>query len=60
MPDWIAQYNQGAAGQKNPINVPQTPEEIAAAQAGTFNNPVQMGGVNQTQSVKRYIVEQIC
>lgn len=50
--DWIAQYNQGAAGQKNPINVPQTPEEIAAAQAGTFNNPVQMGGVNQTQSVK--------
>lgn len=50
--DWISQYNQGAAGQQNPINIPQTPEEIAAAQSGTFNNPVQMGGVNQTQSVK--------
>lgn len=50
--DWITQYNQGAAGQKNPINIPQTPEEIGAAQAGNFNNPVQIGGVNQTQSVK--------
>ena len=41
---WIQQYNNGA-GRKNPINIPQTEEEIAAARAGSFNTPIQNGGV---------------
>lgn len=57
--DWITQYNQGAAGQQNPINIPQTQEEIAAARAGSFNTPVQLGGVNKTQSVKDSLLNKL-
>lgn len=56
--DWIQQYNSGAAGQTNPINIPQTAEEIAAAKAGTFNTPVQTGGIsNNQEAVKRSLLE---
>ena len=41
---WIKQYNNGA-GRENPINIPQTDEEIAAARAGSFNTPIQNGGI---------------
>ena len=41
---WIKQYNNGA-GRENPINIPKTEEEIAAARAGNFNTPIQTGGV---------------
>ena len=43
--NWIDQYNAGADGQTNPIRIPQTEEEIAAARAGSFNVPTQTGGV---------------
>ena len=56
--NWIQQYNSGAAGKANPINIPQTDEEIAAAKAGTFNTPVQVGGVsNDEEAVKRTLLE---
>ena len=45
--DWIKQYNSGA-GRNNPINIPQTEEEIAAAKAGNFNAPVQVGNAEET------------
>ena len=44
--DWIKQYNAGA-GKDNPINIPQTDEEIAAAKAGTFNVPTQAAGAEE-------------
>ena len=34
--DWIKQYNQGT-GSNNPINIPQTEDEIALAREGKFN-----------------------
>lgn len=37
---WIQQYNNGA-GRENPINIPQTEEQIALARQGKFNLPVQ-------------------
>ena len=51
--DWISQYNKGT-GKDNPINIPQTDEEIAAAKAGTFNN-LQTG--NATANVKQGILD---
>lgn len=50
--DWINQYNSGV-GQSNPINIPQTAEDIAAAKAGTFNN-TQSG--QATQNIKNGIM----
>ena len=41
---WIQQYNNGA-GRENPINIPQTEEEIEAARAGVFNIPTQASNV---------------
>lgn len=43
--NWIDQYNAGSDGQANPIRIPQTEEEIAAARAGSFNVPIQTGGI---------------
>lgn len=43
---WIDQYNAGTDGQANPIRIPQTEEEIAAARAGSFNVPIQTGGID--------------
>lgn len=43
--EWIDQYNQGA-GRNNPINIPQTQEEIELAKQGQFNTPVQQGNAN--------------
>ena len=37
---WIKQYNNGA-GRENPINIPQTEEQIALARQGKFNLPAQ-------------------
>ena len=51
--DWINQYNAGT-GKDNPINIPQTDEEIAAAKAGTFNN-LQTG--NAIANVKQGILD---
>lgn len=51
--DWINQYNTGT-GKDNPINIPQTDEEIAAAKAGTFNN-LQAG--NATTNVKQGLLD---
>lgn len=45
--DWINQYNNGV-GRNNPINIPQTEEEIAAARAGNFNVPTQSGNAEET------------
>jgi hypothetical protein len=42
---WIEQYNNGS-GKDNPIRIPQTEEEIAAAKAGNFNVPTQSGDVS--------------
>lgn len=39
---WIKQYNNGA-GRENPINIPQTEEEIALARQGQFNLPAKEG-----------------
>lgn len=36
--DWIKQYNAGQ-GQNNPINIPQTQEQIELARQGQFNSP---------------------
>lgn len=52
---WIDQYNAGA-GKNNPINIPQTDEEIAAAKAGTFNN-MQTGNVAQNEQIKRGLLD---
>lgn len=54
--DWITQYNNGAAGRANPIRIPQTPEEVAAAKAGTFANSMQTGGIDKTQTAKDTIL----
>lgn len=54
--DWITQYNNGAAGQANPIRIPQTPEEIEAAKAGNFTNSMQIGGIDKTQTAKDTIL----
>lgn len=43
--NWIDQYNAGSYGQANPIRIPQTEEEIVAARAGSFNAPIQTGGI---------------
>ena len=54
--DWIKQHNQGAEGQKNPINIPKTDEEIALAREGKFNIPNQQeGGVKA--DVKQSILD---
>lgn len=53
--DWINQYNAGA-GKDNPINIPQTPDEIAAARAGTFNNSPITGEVSQIQTIKDSLI----
>ncbi len=44
--DWINQYNNGA-GKSNPIRIPQTQEDITAAQQGVFNTPQLTGGTAQ-------------
>ena len=43
---WIQQYNNGA-GRENPINIPQTEEQIALARQGQFNLPVQEAQVEK-------------
>ena len=49
--DWITQYNQGAEGQANPINIPQTEEEIAAAREGKFNTQPLTGNASENQGL---------
>lgn len=51
--NWIDQYNAGKSGQANPIRLPQTEKEIAAARAGSFNVPAQTSGIvsNDKQGV---------
>jgi len=44
--DWIKQYNAGS-GRNNPINIPQTEEEIAAARSGKFNIPAQTASTEE-------------
>lgn len=48
--DWINQYNSGA-GKDNPINIPQTEEDIAAAKAGSFNVPTQNAEATLKQGI---------
>ena len=43
---WIKQYNNGA-GRENPINIPQTQEQIALARQGQFNLPAQEAQVEK-------------
>ena len=43
---WIQQYNNGA-GRENPINIPQTQEQIALARQGQFNLPAQEASVEK-------------
>ena len=43
---WIQQYNNGA-GRENPINIPQTQEQIALARQGQFNLPAQEAQVEK-------------
>ena len=43
---WIKQYNNGA-GRENPINIPQTEEQIALARQGQFNLPAQEANVEK-------------
>ena len=43
---WIQQYNNGA-GRENPINIPQTEEQIALARQGQFNLPTQEAGIEK-------------
>ena len=43
---WIKQYNNGA-GRENPINIPQTEEQIALARQGKFNLPAQEAQVEK-------------
>lgn len=43
---WIKQYNNGA-GRENPINIPQTEEQIALARQGQFNLPAQEAQVEK-------------
>ena len=42
---WINQYNESADGKLNPINIPQTEEEIGLARQGLFNKPLLQGSV---------------
>lgn len=44
--DWINQFNQGA-GKNNPINIPQTQEEIELARQGQFNSPLLVNGIQK-------------
>lgn len=54
--DWINQYNNGADGQKNPIRIPKTAEEIELAKQGQFNVPTQVGGLTaNTTNNKNFI-----
>ena len=43
---WIQQYNNGA-GRENPINIPQSEEQIALARQGQFNLPAQEAQVEK-------------
>ena len=43
---WIKQYNNGA-GRENPINIPQSEEQIALARQGKFNLPAQEANVEK-------------
>ena len=43
---WIQQYNNGA-GRENPINIPQTQEQITLARQGQFNLPAQEASVEK-------------
>ena len=43
---WIQQYNNGA-GRENPINIPQTEEQIALARQGKFNLPAQEANIEK-------------
>lgn len=43
---WIQQYNNGV-GRENPINIPQTEEQIALARQGKFNLPAQEAQVEK-------------
>ena len=52
--DWIRQYNEGS-GRNNPINIPQTEEEIAAARAGNFNVPTQTASTEE--NIKRGLLD---
>ncbi len=46
--NWIKQYNQGT-GRNNPINIPQTDEEITLAREGRFNVPSETSPEIQTE-----------
>lgn len=48
--EWINQYNNGI-GKNNPINIPQTQEEIGLAQQGLFNTPKLQGGTSYSPRV---------
>ena len=53
---WIKQYNNGA-GRENPINIPQTKEQIALARQGQFNLPAQEAQVEklpETSLINRF------
>ena len=43
---WIQQYNNGA-GRENPINIPQSEEQISLARQGKFNLPAQEANVEK-------------
>ena len=46
MTNGLRQYNNGA-GRENPINIPQTEEQIALARQGKFNLPAQEAQVEK-------------
>ena len=53
---WIKQYNNGA-GRENPINIPQSEEQIALARQGKFNLPAQEANVEkvpETSLINRF------
>lgn len=54
--NWIKQYNAGT-GKDNPINIPQTEEEVAAAKAGTFNTPTMNAAASQQENIKRGLLD---
>ena len=54
--NWIKQYNAGT-GKDNPINIPQTEEEVAAAKAGTFNAPTMNAAASQQENIKRGLLD---
>lgn len=56
--NWIDQYNKGA-GSKNPIKIPTTEQEIALAKKGQFNPVPQEASVDEKQTLKDLIMQNI-